>query len=370
MGERPTAVVAGAGIGGLAAAVGLRRAGVDVTVLEQAPSIGEVGAGISLWPNALRALDALGVGPAVRAAGVPAVSRGGLRRPSGAWVRRKRRDDIPVLVLHRADLHRTLLDALPAGVVRTGVAVTGVEASSGVVTYAEGRAEADLVVAADGVHSVLRKALYPSAPEPRFDGRTVWRAVAPYDKPFDEAITVARERQFGLLPMPGGRAYWFLMSEAGGPGVRYDDDLAEVHRLVGAWHAPIPEVLAATRPEAVLHHDVTTLPPLETYAHGRTVLLGDAAHAQSPDLGQGACQAIEDAVVLAAVAAASGLARTPEAYDARRRPRSQAVASAAQRQRDLNHRHHRLMTTVAGLIPPAMWRSRITQWTDWTPPSV
>ena len=93
MSEGPTAVVAGAGIGGLAAAVGLCRVGVDVTVLEQAPEIGEVGAGLSLWPNALRALDTLGVGAAVRAAGVRAVSRGGLRRPSGAWLRHKRDDD-------------------------------------------------------------------------------------------------------------------------------------------------------------------------------------------------------------------------------------------------------------------------------------
>jgi 2-polyprenyl-6-methoxyphenol hydroxylase-like FAD-dependent oxidoreductase len=376
--SRGTAVVVGGGIGGLAAAVGLHRIGWSAVVLEQAPAITEVGAGLSLWPNALRGLDALGVGNQVRASGVSAVSRGGIRLPSGKWLRHKHPGDIQVLMVHRADLHRVLLDALPATWVSTGASVTGMEESSdgATVTYqtASGTRQVagDLVIGADGMNSAVRQRLWPQAQPPVFDGRTVWRAVTPPGTaPEAESITVTGDRQFGMMPLPGERTYWFLLAAVPALGVRYDDERAEVQRQVTGWHEPIAAVLEATAPDQVSHHDLFRLDPLPGYVHARTALLGDAAHAQTPDLGQGACQAIEDAVVLAATLARhddplAALAR----YDQQRRPRTQAMARAAQQIHQLNARHFRAVLAAARVMPPSLWRRQITRWTDWTPPAI
>jgi 2-polyprenyl-6-methoxyphenol hydroxylase-like FAD-dependent oxidoreductase len=372
-----TAVVVGGGIGGLAAAVGLHRIGWSAVVLEQAPVISEVGAGLSLWPNALRSLDVLGVGEQVRASGVSAVSRGGIRVPSGKWLRHKHPGDVRVLMVHRADLHRVLLDALPATWVRTGAQVTGIEESSGgaTVTYqtASGtrRVTGDLVVGADGIDSTVRQRLWPRAQPPVFDGRTCWRGVTPPGTPTAESITVTRDQQFGMMPLPGERTYWFLLAAAPAPGVRYGDERAEVRRRVAGWHEPITAALEATAPDQVSHHDLFRLDPVPGYVHGRTALLGDAAHAQTPDLGQGACQAIEDAVVLAASLTRHDDPLTAIArYDEQRRPRTQAMARSAQRIHELNARHFRTVLAIARVMPPSLWRRQITRWTDWTPPAI
>src|SRR5215212_3620940 len=161
------AVVVGAGIGGLATAVALGRAGVEVRVLERAPQLTEVGAGLSLWPNALRALDALGLGDAVRAAGV-AQATGGLRRPDGRWLARSSTAEVSrrfgdVVMLARTDLLDVLRAAVPPGIVRTGVEVTGLDQRSDevVVTHGGGHETADLVVGADGLRSVVRALAVP-----------------------------------------------------------------------------------------------------------------------------------------------------------------------------------------------------------------
>ncbi|MEO3876589.1 FAD-dependent monooxygenase [Nonomuraea sp. B12E4] len=372
-----SAIVVGAGIGGLAAAVGLRRIGWDVTVLEQAPAIGEVGAGLSLWPNAVRCLDVLGVGDAVRAHAVPAVSRGGIRLPSGTWLRRARADDIRVLMVHRADLHRVLLDALPPAWLRVDATVTGVDERADGVTVTfqtaggEQQESADLLISADGVDSTVRRLCWPAAPTPRFGHRTVWRAITePGRAPAGESLTMGRGLQFGMLPLPGERVYWFLTAEATVPGLRYDDELQEVRRRLAGWHDPIPALLAATRPENLLHHDIVELGPVSGYRRGRVVLLGDAAHAQPPDLGQGACQALEDAVVLtAALAGQAGLPAALDWYDQQRRPRTQTMVRAALRQAAFNERHYRLVTLAARFTPPTAWRRRVAKWTEWVPPT-
>lgn len=375
--SRGTAVVVGGGIGGLAAAIGLQRIGWSAVVLEQAPAISDVGAGLSLWSNALRSFDVLGVGEQVRASGVSAVSRGGIRRPSGKWLRHKHPGDVEVLMVHRADLHRLLLDALPTAWVITGARVTGIEESGGVtVTYqtASGvrQVTGDLAVGADGINSTVRHQFWPQARPPVFDGRTCWRGVTPPGTtPTAESITVTRDRQFGMMPLPGERTYWFLLAAAPAPDIRYSDERAEVLRRVTGWHAPITTALEATAPDQVSHHDLFRLDPVPGYVRGRTALLGDAAHAQTPDLGQGACQAIEDAVILAASLArhddpVTALAR----YDEQRRPRTQAMARAADQIHQLNARHFRAVVAAARVMPPFLWRRQNMRWSDWTPPAI
>src|SRR4029077_12564136 len=182
------AVIAGAGIGGLTAAVALRRRGWDVAVLERAPALEPVGAGPGLGPNALHAPDASGLGDDVRRFSA-VQGHGGLRRSGGGWLVRTdlgavaTRFGDPQLVALRADGVGLLAQSLPAGVLRTGVTVTGVDAGDADrrarVATSDGDLDADLVVAADGIGSRIRATLFPDSPGPRYSGFTTWRFVAP-----------------------------------------------------------------------------------------------------------------------------------------------------------------------------------------------
>ncbi|MET9231253.1 FAD-dependent monooxygenase [Lentzea sp. NPDC003310] len=294
------AIVVGGGIGGLAAAVSLRRVGWEVEVHERAAAFGEIGAGVGVMPNALRALEWMGLDAEIRRLGTPRVS-GGVRSADGRWL--VHLPDVgqeKVIAMHRADLHGVLLRALPPEILFTGTEITSAD-----------DLDADLVVAADGIHSRLRAELLPDAPGPVYAGATAWRGVAPrpYDLPISQTLGPGGEA--GVLPLGDGRVCWYVAVVA--PAGADLDPVA----LFADWHDPLPELLAST-PE-VIRHDIYALPLLPTFVSGRVALLGDAAHAMTPYLGQGACMALEDAVTLAAVD--GDLPR----YDALRRPRTQSV---------------------------------------------
>ncbi|MGW6933048.1 FAD-dependent monooxygenase [Lentzea sp. NPDC054927] len=294
------AIVVGGGIGGLAAAVSLRRVGWEVQVLERAAAFGEIGAGVGVMPNALRALEWMGLADEVRRLGTPRVS-GGVRSSDGRWL--VHLPDVgqeKVIAMHRADLHGVLLRALPPEILFNNVEVTGVE-----------ELDADLVVAADGINSRLRGELLPDAPGPVYAGATAWRGVAPgpYELPISQTLGPGGEA--GILPLGDGRVCWYVALVA--PASASLDPV----ELFADWHEPLPSLLKST-PD-VIRHDIYQLPLLPTFVSGRVALLGDAAHAMTPYLGQGACMALEDAVTLASVD--GDLTR----YDALRRPRTQAV---------------------------------------------
>ncbi|MEU6880369.1 FAD-dependent monooxygenase [Streptomyces sp. NPDC046712] len=414
------AVVVGAGIGGLAAAIGLRHVGWEVRIVERAPVLDDAGAGISLAANGIRALDALGVGAAVRAAARGQYT-GGTRTPDGAWLARmdgaalERALGTPIVGIPRATLHRLLRAALPPESVSVGVEVTGVDQSapdrvrvrtrpvgspdspaspyspaapaspaspSSSTPGAEPAAgldaylDADLVVAADGVNSRTRAALFPDHPGPAYSGSTVLRALTerPLDLPTDFEITWGHGVEFGHIAFDDGRAEWHAVLNSPA-GVRHADPLGEVRRRFAGWHDPVPRLLDATRPEAVLHHDIHELAtPLPSFLSGRVALLGDAAHAMTPNLGQGACQALEDAVVLAAA-----LAHGPDttaalaAYDAERRPRAQSVTVAARKAGRMGQQLSgpatvALRNAALRLAPSGMAVRMILRHADWTAP--
>ncbi|CAM5331597.1 FAD-dependent monooxygenase [Streptomyces fumanus] len=353
-----TAVVVGGGIGGLAAAIGLRRIGWDVTVVERAPVLGDAGAGISLAANGLRALDELGVGEAVRHAARGQYS-GGTRTPGGGWLARmdgaalERAVGTPIMGIPRATLHKLLREALPGEALLIGAEAAAVrQTGPGTVRVDCGGTvlDADLVVAADGVASQVRGRLFPDHPGPVYSGSTVLRAVTerPVDPRTDFELTWGRGAEFGHIAFTDGRAEWHAVLTLPAR-TRFADPLAELRRRFRNWHDPIPALLDATRPSDVLHHDVTELrTPLPSFTAGRIALLGDAAHAMTPNLGQGACQALEDAVTLAAALAAAPTVEAALArYDAERRPRSQAVARAA---RQAGRMGHQLSHPLAGAL--------------------
>lgn len=307
-------MVVGAGIGGLASAVGLRRAGWDVTVLERTARLGEVGAGLSLWSNALSASQWLELAEPIRARGTM-TDGGGLRTSSGRWLLRspavqpREKPPVSLLMVHRADLHRELLAGLAEDVVRTGGTVTGLEIGSAqapaTVAYADDAGEhqldAEVVVGADGLRSPVRQRLWPDTPPPAYTGMTAWRGVT--DEPFqltEGSQSWGRGESVGLTTLIDGRVHWYATTQLSA-GTHFPDDHSEALRRFGGWHHPIADVITATRPRAVLRHDLYALPrPLPRFSQGRVALLGDAAHAMTPHLGPGACMALEEAVVLAA----------------------------------------------------------------------
>ncbi|MEU5986186.1 FAD-dependent monooxygenase [Streptomyces sp. NPDC047434] len=341
--HRQRAVVIGAGIGGLTAAVALHQRGWQVTVLERAAALTPVGAGLGLAPNAQRALDVLGLGDRVRALSAWQ-GDGGMRAPDGRWLARTSaqvaaaRFGGPLVLLHRATLVDLLAAGLPEGTVRTGVTASladhGGDDRPAVVRTSDGDLEADLVLGADGIHSGVRRALFPEYPGPRYSGFTTWRVVVPApERPFLPHETWGPGRLWGTQPLKDGRIYAYAMAAAPAGAQAPDDERAELLRLFGDWHHPVPEILATVAPEDVLRHDVHHMPePLPAFHRGRVALLGDAAHAMQPTLGQGGNQAIEDAVVLAHHA---GRGLPPgaalAAYTADRLPRTTAMVRQAAR---------------------------------------
>ncbi|MET7451415.1 FAD-dependent monooxygenase [Streptomyces sp. NPDC005574] len=376
------ATIVGGGIGGLAAALALHRRGWRVEVLERAPEFTEIGAGISLWPNALRALEALGLADVVRAAGAVETA-GGVRDRRGRWLSRTdnaelvRRFGHPLVVLHRADLLRALTEALPADSLRSGSEVSAVRdvANRPVVDHCGGESRPDLVVGADGLRSVLRRALWPDAAGPRYAGYTAWRMVTEplAEPPREGAATWGRGARFGHTALPGRRMYCFASASLPEGTVFGSSEYGELVRRFGSWPDPVPALLAAVPPDAVLRHDLYDLPPLPSFVRGRLALLGDAAHAMTPNLGQGACQALEDAVTLAhCLDGTQDVAAALHSYDLLRRPRTQAVTRRSARLGaigQLSWPPAVLLRDVAARLTPTRATLRsMTPVLGWTPP--
>jgi 2-polyprenyl-6-methoxyphenol hydroxylase-like FAD-dependent oxidoreductase len=346
---RARAVVIGAGIGGLAAAVGLRLADWDVTVCERAASLEPVGIALTLGPNGLRALDVIGAGNELRGLAVP--QEVGIRRSDGRWLMRSTsgrmvsdRFGDPVILLPRAAVIDALAARFEGGVLSLATEVTSVEpggkapdggTAAARVTTTAGELDADLVVAADGIGSGTRSALFPGHQGLRYAGFTTWRLITgPSAGQFPMAESWGRGTVFGVMPLSDGRVYCYAAAPAD-PGARADDELADLVRLFGSWHEPIPGLLALARPQGVLRHDVAELAaPLPSFHRGRVALLGDAAHPMTPNLGQGACQALEDAAVISRLAVGTepdAVARMLAGYTADRLPRTTDVVRWSRR---------------------------------------
>jgi 2-polyprenyl-6-methoxyphenol hydroxylase-like FAD-dependent oxidoreductase len=378
------AVVVGAGVGGLSAAAALARRGWAVTVLERQPVVSGAGAGISLWPNALRALDRLGVGERFRNAGVIG-GRSGVRRPDGRWIARSdlaeaivRRYGRPLVLVHRADLIATLVDVLPSQALHAGVQATSVrqvDTGPATVSTTDGDLSADLVVLADGLRSTLRGRLFPQNPGYRYAGYTSWRMVAkrPTGR-LQPAETWGRNgERFAVLPLSRDLVYCYATANAPA-GAHSPDERADLIRRFGDWHEPIPAILASISVDDVLRTDIHELSqPLPAMHAGCVAVLGDAAHAMTPDLGQGGCQAIEDAVVLAATVGPGDrpVRDTLPAYTEARLGRTTDIARRSRRAGRLYQAPPfvaRAAARAMNLIPASVIARGLAPILDWQPP--
>ena len=346
--------IIGAGIGGLVATAALQADGHEVAIYERRNDAGSIGAGLTLFSNAFAALDAIGLGDTVRAVSSTAIGRlrSGQRQPSGRWLVSLPPSETPtVRSLLRANLHHALVNRLEPDSLRLSCSVCA-SADGSPVLNVNGREERfDLVVAADGIRSDARTQ-WGLNREIRYAGYTAWRGISASSGHLaDEAgETWGRGARFGIVPLPDERVYWFATrtTPPGGTDANARDTLL---RLFDSWHAPISDLIEATAPDAILRHDIYDLADFPTsFVHHRGVLIGDAAHAMTPDLGQGAGQAIEDAATLTLLLRGADqrtldgrLAR----FDSPRRPRTRGM-----------WRQSRLTGRVAQITNPAASKLR------------
>jgi 2-polyprenyl-6-methoxyphenol hydroxylase-like FAD-dependent oxidoreductase len=326
-------VVVGAGIAGLATAVALQRRGHDVTVIEERTDILS-GAGISIWPNGLAALDEIGLGGAVRESG-GRVTTGALRWRDGSWLRRPSAERMinalgePLVVVRRCALTNVLLGALEPGTVETGLAArdVGATGSGARVTLSDSTTrEAAAVIGADGVHSVVARHLN-GALDHRYAGYTAWRGVAAF--PLDPELageTLGAGFEVGHVPLGRDHTYWFATERTPEGQTAPRGELAYLQDKFASWADPIPALLAATDPADVLRNDLYDRDQARCWSRGPVTLVGDAAHPMRPHLGQGGCQGLEDAAILASLVDRSpDLATAFSEFAAFRRRRVHAV---------------------------------------------
>jgi len=292
----------GGGIGGLAAASALQRAGTRVTVFERNHELREVGAGLTLWANAVQVLQELGLASEIAAVSAPLThfecwSWRGKRLGSMPLDRIEKAMGAPNIGIHRADLLRLLVGTLAPGTVQLDAHCVGFTQEEGGVTShtASGQHHhADVLVGADGLHSVIGAQLLGPRP-PRYSGYTCWRGVAPFEdaqvSPGISSETWGRGLRFGMLPIGNGRVFWYATHNcpAGGQD-RAGERKPLLHRLFHHWRAPIEQLIEATDEAVILRNDILDRRPVRHWGSGHVTLLGDAAHPPTPNLGQGACQ--------------------------------------------------------------------------------
>lgn len=303
----PIAIV-GAGIGGLSCALAFQRLGYDVRVFEQADVLAEVGAGIGLWPGAIKALTEMDITPEFWQLRKCPFREAETAAPDGRSLVRfdvsGLTADAPGFVLRRSDLHKALSDSVAPGTVTLGAVVTGVtqSADEATVTFSDGsQFSTGVVIGADGLRSAVRTTLFGDR-APRYSGETCYRGMATLSVTDTGMLREVQGRglRCAVHPVDADHVYWWAARRSPAGIVEGPDERKEIlQRLYAGWRGGFPEALELTPASAILKNDLFDRPPLAAWSVGRIALLGDAAHPTTPNLGLGGCMAIEDSLVLA-----------------------------------------------------------------------
>lgn len=305
--KNKTVTILGGGIAGLTTAIALKKIGIDSEIFEGSAQLSPMGAGLGLGKNAIMAFDALGIKEEVCKRGkllpdFAILDQVGkvIKQPTD--ITSMRSFDADNFTIHRADLHQFLLSKFASNKVHLGKRLQDfvIHPESIDLIFEDGtRHTTDYLIVAEGIHSVVRKKLIPTA-TPRYAGYSCWRAV------IDDTLTVTKASEtwgakgrFGIVPLQNSKTYWFACINGSQNSEHFKNfGTNELLSNFKDYHHPIPEIISNTSDEQLIWNDILDLEPLNQFAFGRIILIGDAAHATTPNMGQGACQAIEDAVTL------------------------------------------------------------------------
>ncbi|WP_259222861.1 MULTISPECIES: FAD-dependent urate hydroxylase HpxO [Raoultella] len=346
------ALVMGAGIGGLSAAVALKAAGISCEVFEAVQEIKPVGAAISIWPNGVKCMNLLGMGDITETYGGPLRYMAYQDHRHGKTLTRfslaplvERTGGRPCPV-SRSELQGEMLNFWGRDAVRFGKRATRVEEDDDGVTawFSDGTtARGDMLIAADGSHSALRPYVLGFTPERRYAGYVNWNGLVEIDEaiaPADQWTTFVGEgKRVSLMPVANGRFYFFFdVPLPAGLAEDRSTLKADLSRYFSGWAAPVQELIARLDPATTNRIEIHDIEPFDRLVRGRVALLGDAGHSTTPDIGQGGCAALEDAVVLGETFRDGGdIAAALRQYEARRCERVRDLILKARKRCDITH---------------------------------
>lgn len=345
--------IVGAGMGGLTAGIALKKFGHQVTIYEQAAEILPVGAAISLWSNGVKCLNYLGLTDQIQALGGEMES---LSYIDGLNDQTMTQFDLTPLYkevgqraypIARADLQQLLMETFGLENIKLGMKMTEIEDQSEYVNihFADGsQIKADLLIGADGTHSITRKFVLDYQVERCYAGYVNWNGLVQIDEkiaPAQQWTTYVGEgKRVSLMPVAQNRFYFFfdVPIEAGLRNQR-DQYKAELKKYFKDWCAPVHHLIDCLDEQKTNRVEIHDIEPFMSFYKGRVVLLGDAAHSTTPDIGQGGCQAMEDAIYLARALQINtfGLSDALERYQNKRNDRTKEMVLRARKRCDVTH---------------------------------
>ncbi len=329
-----TAAIVGGGIGGLATAIALRQQGIEAVIYERAAGFGEVGAGISLWPNATRVLKTLGVlAPLVEVSGQ--IGALNIRDEQGRLLLRApiKPHDTQAICAFRPSLIDALVSAVPHNTIHFSKTLVSLQNDSHVVrlTFEDGsEVSSDIVIGADGIRSTVRRYVKKEDTDPIYRGYPIWRGIGPLPPSFEPGeISESWDNnlRFGLLDLGGGKAYWYATAPQTEhrPHTEPEARKTMLLNLFSNWYETVPQLISETPANSIIVGNTYDRKPQRGWSSGRAVLIGDAAHPTTPNLGQGGGMALEDALVLSNYLKKLGYSEAFQAFEQARYSRTRYV---------------------------------------------
>ena len=368
--------IIGAGIGGLTTGLAFEKAGIEYQIFERFKDLKEVGAGIWLSPNALQVLEYLDLLEEVKLNG-NSIDRITIGRPDLTPISDNPQDFIKgrfgysAIAIHRAKLQKILLDRIPKDKIYFDKSFESFETLKNgevKVLFADGsEAHTDFLIGADGIHSRLRKQLFPDS-QLRYTGQTCWRGIANTElhSDFDHRVYElwGKQVRFGFSRISKAKYYWFAVA-LDEPNQTDDSSCLQqkLLSLFDTFHSTVIDLIKATAQEDVIRNDINDLKPMPHWYRGNVCLIGDAGHATTPNMGQGGAQAIEDAYYLSHIIQASPNKNNFESFQAKRQAKVNSIVSQSWTTGKIAHwRYGRgLRNMILKIIPKTLLNKKMIE---------